>query len=83
MPDLKTISCGYVGIKQTDVTDSLSSAWKNETLPKRQRDLVDYELTQMYKGKVPIVYQTLVDALRPYFQPGFSRQIFHSSRSIL
>lgn len=65
-PDLEHISWGHSEIDSGQVTTNLTSAWKSEAIPAKQRALVNRELEQMYKGNPPLVYRVLAESLRPY-----------------
>jgi glycosyltransferase domain-containing protein len=70
--DLSKISYGHIPIQQSDVTKELTSAWKSDDIPAKQRALVQQEIRDMYKGKPPVVYQVLTECLRPYVFSGCS-----------
>lgn len=72
MPDMSKISYGHKHIEKSDITEALTSAWKSDEIPVKQRALVQQELENMYKGNPPVVYQVLADCLRPYVFPGCS-----------
>jgi SAM-dependent methyltransferase len=72
VPDMSRISYGHEHIEKNDVTDELTSAWKSEEIPIKQRALVQQELENMYRGHTPTVYKVLSDCLRPYVYPGCS-----------
>ena len=66
------ISYGHQGISAAEVREDLTSAWKSPQIPDKQRGLVQQELGLMYKGKPPLVYQVLAEALRPVIKNGNS-----------
>lgn len=68
-PDMSRISYGYEAITKSQVTASMTNAWKNQDIPHKQRVLVQTELQAMYSGKPPLVFQVLADCLRPYVRP--------------
>lgn len=70
--DLKGISCGHVNIEKSKIKASMTSAWKNEKIPERQRALVQKELSEMYKGIVVTPYRVLADTMKQYVSPGCS-----------
>jgi ubiquinone/menaquinone biosynthesis C-methylase UbiE len=72
MPNMSNISYGHKHIEESNITEALTSAWKSEEIPTKQRALVQKELEDMYKGNTPIVYRVLADSLRPYIFPGCS-----------
>ncbi len=57
------VSSGYVQITKDDVTEEMTSAWKDINLPKYQRQLVNKELGLMYQNKIVLPYQTMANAL--------------------
>jgi ubiquinone/menaquinone biosynthesis C-methylase UbiE/predicted O-methyltransferase YrrM len=71
-PNTSQISYGYTPVNPLEVSDAMTSAWKDERIPVRQRALVQQELAAMYAGQPPIVYQVLADILRPYVFPNCS-----------
>jgi ubiquinone/menaquinone biosynthesis C-methylase UbiE len=71
-PDLSAISCGHQTIKSDQVTERMTRAWQDESIPKRQRALVQQELMDMYRGAPPQVYQVIAEALRATVRNGSS-----------
>jgi ubiquinone/menaquinone biosynthesis C-methylase UbiE len=69
MPNMSNISYGHKHIEESNITEALTSAWKSEEIPTKQRALVQKELENMYKGNPPIVYQVLARSLQPYVFP--------------
>lgn len=61
--DFNKISYGYseLGSIEQDLVDG----WKNESIPLKQRELVQNELLDMYNGKVNKNYSTLADLTTP------------------
>jgi SAM-dependent methyltransferase len=63
--DLGAVSTGHTPIAPGAVTTALTDAWKNESLPQKQRALVARELDAMYKGAAVTPFDVLAKALRP------------------
>lgn len=59
------ISSAIERIEKIDINDELINAWKNPQIPELQRELVQGELEQMYKGNTPILFDVLVKLLNP------------------
>ena len=59
-----SISANYRPIPADKVSERLTRAWQDDSIPERQRGLVQRELAAMYQGRPPQVYQVLADALR-------------------
>ena len=72
LPDMSKISYGHTLIQPSEITESMTSAWKSDKIPLRQRALTQKELKSMYKGETPPPYKVLADCLRPYMHPGCS-----------
>ena len=68
-PDVSRISYGYAPISKSQITPSMTDAWKSQDIPPQQRALVQTELQAMYSGKPPLVFQVLADCLQPYVRP--------------
>ncbi|KAF0219357.1 MAG: methyltransferase FkbM [Geobacteraceae bacterium] len=66
------ISDGYQQIDQAEITPALTSAWQDASIPAQQRALVQHQLTEMYQGKVALVFQLLADIIRPHAASGRS-----------
>ncbi len=64
--DLSRISYGYETIENSQITVSMKNAWKDQSIPGKQRALVQTELRAMYSGRSPLVFDVLADCLRPY-----------------
>lgn len=58
------ISGGFRVISASAVTRNLISGWKDPSIPRRQRQLVQSELSRMYQGDVVPVYQVAGEAVR-------------------
>lgn len=71
-PDLAKISYGHAEISESEITPQMTTAWQDQEIPVRQRALVQKELAEMYRGKVPVVFQVLADALKSHVRPGGS-----------
>ncbi|MCU7513958.1 MAG: glycosyltransferase [Ignavibacteria bacterium] len=65
-PEMDKISYGYSALKESDVTEKMTSAWKDDSIPEKQRALVQQELKEMYAGKAPKPFTVLADLLNPY-----------------
>jgi SAM-dependent methyltransferase len=63
--DLGAISTGQTPIAADAVTAAMAEAWKDESIPAKQRALVRRELGAMYKGTPVTPFQVMADALRP------------------
>lgn len=68
-PNYSRISYGHQLISKNEIVSDLTDAWKNESIPFKQRALVQIELDKMYKGNIPIVFKVLADALSPIVYP--------------
>ncbi|MBW8889334.1 MAG: glycosyltransferase [Fibrobacteres bacterium] len=68
--DWSRISYGHTGIGREGITGGMTEAWKDQAIPLRQRALVQGELRDMYAGRIPRVYRTMADAVRPYAAEG-------------
>jgi SAM-dependent methyltransferase len=64
--DLNAISHGYSNVAEKKITSSMWSAWQNASIPKKQRALVQKELSDMYRGQQPVIYNVLAEIVRPY-----------------
>ena len=69
IPDMSKISYGHTLIQPTQITESMTSAWKSDKIPLRQRALTQKELRSMYNGETPLPYKVLADCLRSYMHP--------------
>jgi ubiquinone/menaquinone biosynthesis C-methylase UbiE len=63
--DLGSISTGHTPITAGAVTPELVSAWKDDTIPRSQRALVQRELGTMYGGGEITPFEVLAKAMRP------------------
>ncbi len=70
MPDMSKISCGVRAIEKSEISNDLVCAWKDHSIPAKQRALTQQELEAMYKAKPPKIYDVLAEVLRPYVYPG-------------
>lgn len=68
-PDLAHVSYGRKTIQPNEITPSLATSWQSPGIPLKQRALVQEELAALYRGRVPMVYQILADAVRPFIKP--------------
>lgn len=64
MPSAGQISSSYRVISALSITQKLVDGWKDPSIPGRQRQLVQTELSRMYQGDVVPVYQVAVEAVR-------------------
>ena len=64
-PVMKQISYGHKPIPKDMLTENLSMAWKDPSIPVKQRAVVQNELTGMYRGQPPKVYRVLANCLFP------------------
>ena len=69
LPDMSKISYGHTLIQPSQITERMTSAWKSDEIPLRQRALTQKELKSMYKGETPLPYKVLADCLRSYVYP--------------
>jgi len=65
-----SISEGHQPISPDAVSERHTLAWQDESIPVRQRGLVQSELAAMYQGIPPQVYTVLASALRGRLGPG-------------
>lgn len=70
LPNL--ISTNYRLIEPSETTDAMVRAWQDESIPARQRGLVQLELEQMYAGQVRPHFLALTDLLRPFVHDGYT-----------
>jgi len=68
--DHSRISYGHSPISPAAITSQMTSAWRDEKIPERQRALVQEELATMYKGSVAASFRSLADILKPHTAPG-------------
>jgi ubiquinone/menaquinone biosynthesis C-methylase UbiE len=68
-PDLACINYGHREIEPSRVTSELAQSWQSDSIPLKQRALVQRELLAMYRGSPPDVFRVLADAVRPYIRP--------------
>lgn len=68
--DPRTVSVGHRAIDATEVTEEHLGAWKSEAIPARQRALVQQELSNVYRGDVPVPFQLLARAVKSWMRPG-------------
>ncbi|HEU4685412.1 MAG TPA: glycosyltransferase [Nitrospira sp.] len=67
-PDLN-VSYGRTVIRPEEVTAELAQSWRSDLLPLKQRSLVQRELDDLYRGRPPVVFRVLAEALRPIVNP--------------
>lgn len=63
--DISSISSKYSSYSCEEVTERQERAWKDNSIPKKQRALVQKELEGMYVNNIPIHYQKLADCIKP------------------
>jgi SAM-dependent methyltransferase len=68
-PDLAHVSYGKEPIQPNEITTALATSWQSQAIPLKQRALVQQELAALYKGRPPVVYSILADALRAFIEP--------------
>lgn len=71
------VSSGYVALQDGEAdaeAKRLRGAWQDDTLPRRQRELVEKQLRQYLNGGLIDVFDVLVESLRnlPDIRPGMS-----------
>ena len=69
-PDLGRVSYAHRQIAPHEVTPELARSWCSDQIPQKQRALVQRELSDLYRGHPPKVFQVLADGIRPYVRPG-------------
>lgn len=69
-PDLAHVSYAQQPISPSEVTADLAGSWRSEEIPRKQRALVQRELTDVYRGRPPKIFQVLSGALQPHVRPG-------------
>ncbi|MBH0198485.1 MAG: glycosyltransferase [Nitrospira sp.] len=69
-PDLGRVSYAHRQIASHEVTAELAQSWCSDEIPRKQRALVQRELSDLYRGRSPKVFQVLADALEPHVRPG-------------
>lgn len=62
--DYRRISYGKELLDVETVPERLTTAWKDASIPRRQRALVQEELAQLYEGRPPRVYRAMAEALK-------------------
>jgi SAM-dependent methyltransferase len=60
----RSVSTGYASIAKEKVTPELAYAWQEPSIAYLQRQLVDRQLAQMYKGNVIAEYRVMAEAVR-------------------
>src|SRR5262249_47881599 len=69
-PDMGRVSYAHEQIASHEVTAVLAQSWCSDEIPRKQRALVQRELSDLYRGRPPKVFQVLADALQQYVRPG-------------
>jgi predicted O-methyltransferase YrrM len=70
--DMAAVAGVKTGISADQVSVALRTGWQDESIPQRQRALVQHELAEMYAGRVPKVYQVAAAALHALLDDGDS-----------
>lgn len=70
--DTSRISFGYSPLDTGDITDSQKEAWKEASVAKNQRKLVETEILSTLRGAPPKVFTALVESLDPITNQGDS-----------
>ena len=68
--DYAHINYGKAQIGKGEITQRLTDAWKDGSIPARQRALTQDELAKMYAGGQVTPYQALADCLKQLTRPG-------------
>ena len=55
---------GYSETQKSEITPNLTDAWKNSSIPLKQRSQVQTELEEMYSGKINPVFQRLARTVK-------------------
>jgi ubiquinone/menaquinone biosynthesis C-methylase UbiE len=71
-PMPRQISNGHTLIKPSQISIELTTGWQDESIPAKQRGLVQKELAAMYRNKPPAVFQALAASLCRYAYPDCS-----------
>ncbi len=64
------VSTGHEIISETEITAGQIAAWQQPEVATRQRQLVERELDEMYRGQLVPPFQALADAIRPFISSG-------------
>jgi len=70
--DMAAVAGMKTQIDADQVTDALRTGWQDESIPRRQRALVQHELSEMYAGRVPRVFQIAAAAMYSLLDNGDS-----------
>lgn len=65
--DYSKVSYGYQNISEKQITGELKKSWQNDSIPLKQRQIVQKSLAEIFKGNVPAECQVLADFVKPYF----------------
>jgi SAM-dependent methyltransferase len=68
-PDMANISCGYEEIESSAISAEMEEAWQSDTIPAKQRALVEHQLADMYRGNIAVPFQVIKDILNPIVFP--------------
>jgi SAM-dependent methyltransferase len=61
--DLSRINNGHTSIAREQITPDMVTAWQDESIPSKQRALVQRQLSMMYQGEVEVPFQVLANTL--------------------
>lgn len=70
--DVSRVSLGYSPIDVGDITDSQKEAWKDVSISRNQRNLVEAEISATLCGSPPKVFMALLASLEPITNSGNS-----------
>lgn len=68
--DMASVSYGHQEITKEEVCASLTNAWRDQSIPPRQRALVDAQLDDMYRGRAAEPFRVLAEMLKPIAPDG-------------
>lgn len=68
--DLSRISDGHASIDREQITPDMTTAWQHESIPLKQRALVQRQLSKMYRGEVEVPFQVLANTLEELVADG-------------
>lgn len=67
---LSDISSGHKNIDKSDITNDLRNGWLDKDIPPKQRALTQKELSDMYRGTIPMPYKIAADAFEGIVRNG-------------
>jgi len=68
-PDMTKISAGYKEIEPSAISAEMEAAWQSDSIPAKQRALVERQLTDLYRGHIALPFQVIKDILNPIVFP--------------